>query len=77
MANREAIRKEVAWIVYGSVLGLLGGVIGNLWSSYFVKWLETSGHRNWTLTLILSSIAFVIAIVFMSYWAIRQIRRMY
>lgn len=73
--RRREARRELALIVYGSVLGLLTGVIGNLWSSYYVKMLETLGYTDWILIGILSSLLFVIVIALMSFWAVRQIRQ--
>jgi len=80
MANNQkpiGIRKEVAWVVYGSVLGVLSGTMGDLVSSYIVKVLEASGYTDWMLILIPSAVVFVITIACMGYWAIRQIKRAY
>jgi len=74
--DRKGIRREMAWLVIGVVLGGIFGIVGNLWASYYVKWLEqTYPNEDWTTTIIWSSIALVAVTAILVFWAFRQFKR--
>jgi hypothetical protein len=40
MNEEKEIKREMGWLIYGIALGGILGLMGNLWASYFMKWLE-------------------------------------
>jgi len=76
MAEEQEMRRNVGWLFLGIVVGGLMGIVTDLWAAYFVKWVETTyPDMNWTLVLIVSTIIFVVVVVGLYQWALRQIRR--
>jgi hypothetical protein len=63
-------------LVIGVVLGGLFGIMGGLWSAYYVEWLKSTYGPNpdWTPTIILSSIVLVILLAFLFLWARKRLR---
>jgi len=68
-------RREAGMLVIGALVGGLFGIIGNLWSAYFVEWLKnTFPNSDWTISVVISSILLVLTITFLFVWARKQLR---
>jgi len=75
MTNDHQLHREMGILVYGVILGGLISIVVNLWTAYFMKWIENRlSEWMWELTLILTSIALIVGFVMLTYWAIKQIR---
>jgi Kef-type K+ transport system membrane component KefB len=66
MTEEQKNRKEIGWLVYGILIGGILSVMINLWTSYFMKYLEQTGRSDWGYLLITSSIA--LCIIFGLLW---------
>jgi hypothetical protein len=71
MSERRQIRREIGILIFGVVLGGLFGIIGGLWSAYYVEWLKSTygPNPNWTPLIILSSLGLVVLVVFLIIFA--------
>jgi hypothetical protein len=76
MNEERQKRRESGMLVIGVVLGGLFGIMGGLWSAYYVEWLKSTYGLNpdWTPTIILSSIVLVILLAFLFLWARTRLR---
>ena len=73
--TRRERRREMGLLVLGVVLGLLTGVISDLWASYYVNWLETTfPGGSWTIPLGVSTLGLFALISYLIWWSLRQIR---
>jgi preprotein translocase subunit SecG len=74
--EERRIRRESGMLVVGVVLGGLFGIVGGLWSAYFVEWFKSTYGPNfdWTLTMILSSLFLGILLAFLILWARKQMK---
>ena len=57
--EQRQIRREIAMLVIGVVLGGIFGIMGGLWSGYFIEWYKSvspTGNPNWTPVLVGSTI---------------------
>jgi fructose-specific phosphotransferase system IIC component len=76
MSEKQKMRRETGMLVIGVVLGGLFGIIGGLWSAYYVEWLKSTygPNPNWTPTIIWSSLALVVIVGFLIFWARKQLK---
>jgi Na+/proline symporter len=68
--------KESGMFILTIALGILGAIIGALYSAYYVDWLTvTYPKTNWGFTVIWSSIVLVFIVTFLLVFAFWLIRR--
>ncbi len=73
MKGKLVERREMGLLVLGVVLGGIMGIIGDLWASYFLTWLEETLTPNWTLVLVLTTVLLIICVSFLVLWSMKQI----
>jgi polyferredoxin len=69
-------RRESGMLVIGVVIGGLFGIMGGLWSAYFVEWYKSISpvpNPDWTPVVIGSTVILVIITVCLVIWAKKQL----
>jgi H+/Cl- antiporter ClcA len=76
MKMSEERRREEAMLVLGVLLGGLFGIIGGLWSAFYVEWLKSWAGLNpdWTPTIIWSSVVLVVLISYLMLWVRKRLK---
>lgn len=75
--EQRQLRRESAMLVIGVVLGGLFGIMGGLWSAYFVEWYKSVSpipNPDWKIPVIGSTIIMVILTAYLLYWATKRLR---
>ena len=67
-------RREMGWLFLGIVLGGILSILVNLWSAYYVKFLESLNPDTWIYVLISSTAAIMVLMGLMLWFAFKLIR---
>jgi len=74
-SNNELTKRERKSLLIGVAMGILGGMIANLWTNFYFKFMDLSTNSNfWFIAsgLVISTISIVIIVIVL----IRDIKKM-
>jgi fructose-specific phosphotransferase system IIC component len=74
MMSDRRTRREAGFLVYGVILGALLGLVINLWTEYYMKWLDSLVPPElWPLILALTTILLFVILGYLTVWSAKQI----
>ena len=75
--EQSRVKRESAMLVLGIVLGSMVGIIGNLWSAYFMEWYKSvspNSNPNWTIQFIVSSVLLIAIVAYLYLWSAKRLK---
>jgi len=68
--------REVFFLIFGVFLGGLFGILGNLWSNYYVEWLKATGNPiDWNFALGISTFVLLLVSVVLVIYAFKVLKK--
>ncbi len=75
-AEQRRTRREAAWLVLGVILGGFFGIIGGLWTAFYIEWLkQTYPNADWGTAVIEASIVLIVLLIFLFVWVRKQLKK--